>query len=192
MEHTPTYDQLFEETLDKTTIFEGHVVHLQKDSVRLINGKTVTREVVRHNGGVAVLALNEANEVYFVSQYRYPLAKVLTELPAGKLDGAIGSKEEDHLAAAKRELQEETGLVATHYHSLGAIYPTPGFCDEVLHMYLATGLSQHESNPDDDEFLNVIKVPFETALAQVMSGELQDGKTVAAILKAKIFLDQQK
>lgn len=184
------YDNLVEEPVERSTVYQGSVLHLEVDTVKLINGKTATREVVRHNGGVAVLALSDNNDVYFVSQFRYPFEKVVMELPAGKLDGTIGASEEDHLEAAKRELLEETGLIAEEYRYLGCIYASPGFCDEILHMYIATGLQQGECCPDEDEFLNVTKLPFDTAIEMVMSGELCDGKTVAALLKAKVVLDQ--
>lgn len=180
------YEQLVEKMASHKTIFEGKVVTVEVDTVDLINGKQSTREVVRHCGGVAVLALDQNNLVTLVDQFRYPMDAVVRELPAGKLDS--GLEREGHLEGAKRELLEETGLVAEKFTYMGAILASPGFCDEVLHMYLAQELTQGVAQPDEDEFLNVVKVPFEQLVAQVMSGEITDGKTVALVLKAKVFL----
>ncbi len=156
--------------------------------MRLSNGKVTSREVVRHSGGVAVLALSEEGMVTLVEQYRYPMGQVILELPAGKLDPSP-TGEEDHLAGAKRELGEETGIVAEHYEYLGYVLASPGFCDEVLHMYLATGLTKGENHPDEDEFLNLVERPLDTLVDQVMAGEIVDGKTVATVLKAKRLLE---
>ena len=121
-------------------------------------------------------------------QYRYPLHKLLLELPAGKLDhGAEGLE-----LAARRELSEETGLEAGEMIYLGKIYVSPGFCTEELHMYLARDLRQADSHPDEDEFLDVVKMPFDQLLEQVMSGEIEDAKTVATVLKTKLLLDREK
>lgn len=184
------YENLVETMVEHKTIYEGQVVTVELDTVELINGKKATRDVVRHCGGVAVLPLSEDNMVTLVDQFRYPMGCVIRELPAGKLDGAL--KTEGHLAGAKRELEEETGLVAESYIYLGHILASPGFCDEVLHMYLARGLTQSEAKPDEDEFLNVVKIPFDTLVEQVMSGEIIDGKTVAAILKTKVYLELEQ
>ncbi len=180
-------DRLLEKRISGEDKYHGCIVKVELDQVELSNGKQAVREVVRHSGGVAVLALSEEGMVTVVDQYRYPFQEVMRELPAGKLDkGPAG--EEDHLEAAKRELKEETGLVAGKYQYLGTMRVSPGFCDEVLHMYLAQDLRQELATPDEDEFVNVAQVPFDTLLEQVMSGELSDGKTVAAVLKTKVLL----
>lgn len=167
-----------------STVFKGNIVTVLLDEVQLPNGKLAPREVVRHPGGVAILALDHDNRVTLVRQYRYPIGAVLLELPAGKLD----QNGEDPAAAAARELSEETGLFAEKMTYLGYILASPGFCDEALHMYLAQNLTQADSHPDEDEFLNVSTMSFDALVALIMSGEITDAKTVAVTLKTKILL----
>ena len=166
------------------TIFEGHIVKLTVDQVRLPDGKEAQREVVFHPGGVAVLALDGEERVYLVRQYRYPIRQLLLELPAGKLDHG----QEDPIEGARRELAEETGLEAEEWTYLGHILASPGFCTEDLHMYLARGLTRKEQHLDEDEFLDVVIIPFSELVGQVMDGTITDAKTVAAALKAKVLL----
>ena len=175
---------LTEKRVGGETIFEGHIVKLTVDEVRLPDGKPATREVVYHPGGVAVLPLDEDNNVTLVRQYRYPIGRELLELPAGKLDHGA----EDPLPGARRELSEETGLEAEEFTYLGCILASPGFCDETLHMYLARGLRQKQHHPDEDEFLEVVTMPFDELAEQVMDGAITDAKTVAATLKVKVLL----
>ncbi len=175
--------ELTETTLKEDYRFHGKIIHLKVDTVRLPSGNEATREVVEHNGGVCVLPITDAGEVILVRQFRYPYKEVLTEIPAGKLE--LG---EDPFLAGKRELLEETGAVAENYTFLGKLYPTPGYCGEVIHMYMATGLSFGESCPDEDEFLNVIRMPLSEAVEKVLSGEIRDSKTQVALLKAKLLL----
>lgn len=158
--------------------FKGKIVNLRVDDALLPNGNIAKREIVEHNGGVMVAPLDNEDNLYFVKQFRYPYMEIVTELPAGKLE-----KGEDPFEAGKRELKEETGAVANKYVSLGKLYPTPGYCGEIIHMYLATELSFGEQNPDDDEFLEVYKIPLAKAVEMVLSGELKDSKTQTAILK---------
>ena len=158
--------------------FKGKIVNLRVDDALLPNGNIAKREIVEHNGGVMVAPLDNEDNLYFVKQFRYPYMEIVTELPAGKLE-----KGEDPFEAGKRELKEETGAVANKYVSLGQLYPTPGYCGEIIHMYLATELSFGEQNPDDDEFLEVYKIPLAKAVEMVLSGELKDRKTQTAILK---------
>ena len=172
-----------ERTVSHTRPYEGLIVKVDLDKAVLPNGRTASREVVLHPGGVAVLPLNDDGTVTVVRQYRYPFAQVLTEIPAGKLDPG-----EEPRAGALRELGEEIGAQVGELIDLGDIYPSPGFCQEVLHLYLARNLTYGPCHPDEDEFLEVLRVPFDTLLEQVMAGEIQDGKTVAAVLKAKILL----
>ena len=169
---------LTEHTVESKTIFEGVIVKLKVDQARLPNGSVAGREVVEHPGCVAILPLDEDGNVTLVQQYRYPFHQVILELPAGKLDRA----------AAERELSEETGLVAQELTYLGCLLASPGFCTERLHMYLARGLSRTQSHPDEDEFLNVITMPFDKLLEQVMDGTIEDAKTVATVLKTKVLL----
>ena len=155
------------------------------DQAQLPDGKLSSREVVYHPGGVAVLALDEDGTVYLVKQFRYPIQRQLLELPAGKLDHGA---EEDILLGARRELSEETGLEAAEWTYLGYTLASPGFCDEALHMYLARGLTRQRQHLDEDEFLDVVAMPFDRLVEQVMDGTITDGKTVSATLKAKVLL----
>ena len=167
--------------------FRGKIVNLRVDDALLPNGATAKREIVEHNGGVCVAPLDDEYNLYFVKQFRYPYMEIVTELPAGKLE-----KGEDPFEAGKRELKEETGAVAEKYISLGKLYPTPGYCGEIIHMYLATQLSFGEQNPDEDEFLEVYRIPLETAVSMVMAGELPDSKTQTMILKINQLKNEGK
>ena len=174
---------LTEKTLSQEYKYKGRIVNLRVDEVELPGGHTSVREVVEHPGGVCIAALTDRKELLFVRQYRYPLHGLLLELPAGKLDPG-----EDHRPAALRELSEETGLEAGELTYLGHIYASPGFCDEALHMYLARDLTRARQHLDEDEFLDVVTMPFDTLVEQVMSGEITDAKTVATVLKVKTLL----
>ncbi|MBQ7800640.1 MAG: NUDIX hydrolase [Oscillospiraceae bacterium] len=172
----------FEKTLSSKEVFDGKVIRVCHDSVELENGETALREVVYHNGGVCVLPLTDSGEVIFVKQFRYPYKEEVLELPAGKLN-----KGEDPFESAVRELREETGAEAKKYTSLGRLYPSPGYCGEIITMYLAEDLSFGEQSLDEDEFLDTIRIPFEKAVEMVLSGEIPDAKTQTAILKAKLM-----
>lgn len=174
--------ELTEKPLKQEYIFKGKIVNLRVDEALLPNGKTARREVVEHNGGVMIAPLDSEDNLYFVTQFRYPYAEIVTELPAGKLE-----KGEDPFEAGVRELKEETGAVAEKIVSLGKLYPSPGYCGEIIHLYLATGLSFGQQNPDEDEFLEVFKIPLEKAVQMVMNGELPDSKTQTAVLKIYIM-----
>lgn len=172
----------FEKTLSSKEVFDGKVIRVCHDSVELENGERALREVVYHNGGVCVLPLTESGEVIFVRQFRYPYKEEVLELPAGKLN-----KGEDPFESAVRELKEETGAKAKKYTSLGRLYPSPGYCGEIITMYLAEDLCFGEQSLDDDEFLDTIKIPFDKAVEMVLNGEIPDAKTQTAILKAKLM-----
>ncbi|MEA4932081.1 MAG: NUDIX hydrolase [Lawsonibacter sp.] len=175
---------LTERMVSSKTVFEGKIVTVTVDQARLPNGNVSTREVVYHPGGVAILPLDEKNQVTLVRQYRYPIGQMLLELPAGKLDHGA----EKRLLGAQRELSEEAGLEAAEWTYLGYILASPGFCDEVLHMYLARGLTSVSQHPDEDEFLDVVTMPFGDLAEQVMDGTIADAKTVATVLKVKVLL----
>ena len=185
-----TAAQLTEETLTSTLLYDGRVVHLYRDTVRLPNGQETIREVIRHVGAVCVLPLFPDGNVLVERQFRYPHARVLLEIPAGKLD----SKAEDRLDAAKRELYEETGYRAGKYTDLGPLYTTPAFVDEVIEMYLAEELHTEDDGQhlDEDEFLTVEKIHIDTLCEMVMRGEIPDAKTQIAVLKVKRLLDERK
>ena len=176
---------LTERTVSSETIFEGKIIKVTLDQARLPNGSLAAREVVYHPGGVAVLALDGDNTVYLVKQFRYPLQELLLELPAGKLDHG---SEEDALLGAQRELSEETGLEAAKWTYLGYTLASPGYCTEALHMYLAQDLTRKGQHLDEDEFLDVVTMPFDQLAGQVMDGTITDGKTVSATLKVKVLL----
>lgn len=165
-------------------IFNGQILHLFKDMVELPNGKEAVREVIRHVGAVAVIPITEDGKVIVEQQFRYPLGRVITEIPAGKLD----SMNEDRLAAAKRELAEEIGYTADEWINMGDYYPAAAYCDEKITIYLAKGLHKGIRKLDEDEFLNVREVPMQELMEDVMQGKITDGKTQTALLKAYYIL----
>lgn len=180
-------DHLIEKTKERSTAFQGCLLRLDVDTVTLPDGKEGVREYIRHPGGVGVVALTDEGEVLLVKQYRYPYSEVLIEIPAGKRD-----KGEEPLVTGMRELEEETGYRAANYTPLGVMYPTPGFCDEKVYLFLATGLTAAEAHPDADEFLDVERCPLDEMVRRVMAGEIADAKTQIGILKTKLLLDSQK
>ena len=175
---------LTEKTLSSEKIYDGHILHVRRDTIELPDGSRGYREVVDHYGGVCILALDDENRVLMVSQYRYPYEKVLREIPAGKLEYG-----EDPTQAAIRELKEETGAIAGDFRPLGELYPSPGYCGEVIRMYLARELTFGETHLDKDEFLNLERVPFDQLVEEVLSGGIRDAKTIAAVLKGKLLLN---
>lgn len=179
---------LTEKQLTKEYIFKGKVINLRRDTALLPNNATAIREVVEHNGGVCVAALTKDNEVLFVKQFRYPYMEEILEIPAGKRD----SLNEDPLECGKRELKEETGATAKRFIPLGELYPTPGYCGEIIWMFAATELDFGDQNPDEDEFLEVTKIPLEKAVEMILSGEIKDAKTQTAILKLKLLKDSSE
>ena len=178
------FENLRETRIDSEEIFDGEVVHLFKDTVELPNGKTATREAIRHIGAVAIVPLTDDGNVIIERQFRYPLDRVVTEIPAGKLD----RKTEDRLAAAKRELEEETGYLADEWTELGTYCPAAAYCDEVITIYLAKGLRKGTRKLDEDEFLNIRREPLEKLTRDVLQGKIADGKTQVGLLKAYCLL----
>lgn len=170
---------LTEKTIATREIFSGRIIHIKEDTVLLPNGKTAGRELVIHNGGVGVIAVDEDKNVFMVEQYRKPYDEVVLEIPAGKLE-----KDEDPFCAGKRELAEETGYTAENFTFLGKSYPSPGYCSEIIHLYLAQNLSYVGQHLDADEFVEVKKIPLDTLVQMVMNNEIVDAKTEIAILKA--------
>ena len=176
--------ELTERTVSSQTIFQGRIIRVDMDQVELPDGKTADREVVYHPGGVAVLALDRDNSVSLVRQFRYPIRQELLELPAGKLDPG-----EDPVTGALRELKEETGAEPETFLPLGKLLPAPGCYGETLHLFLAKGLKFSQQQLDPDEFLNVERVPFDEMVHRCVNGEIDDAKTVAAVLRAKVLLN---
>ena len=179
---------LEEKQLTSEYIYKGKIIKLRRDTALLPNGKTSTREVIEHNGGVCVVPLTPENEVLMVEQFRYPYGAPVLEIPAGKRD----SKTEPPLDCGRRELREETGSTAEHMTFLGELYPTPGYCGEIIYMYLAQGLTYGQTDPDEDEFLELCRTPFDKMLARVMRGDIEDAKTVCGILKVHALRTAQK
>ena len=175
--------ELLEKRVSGQTVFEGKIITVKLDKALLPNGAQASREVVEHPGGVCILALQEDGTVPLVRQFRYPLGDVLLELPAGKLEYG-----EEPRPAAIRELGEEVGLEPGEMTELGYIHVSPGFCTEKLYMYLARDVKEVPVHPDEDEFLDIVYLPFDQLVERVMSGEITDGKTVATVLKTKVLL----
>jgi ADP-ribose pyrophosphatase len=164
-----------ERTVRTEPVFQGRLISLQVDTVELPGGKTATREIVRHPGAAAVLALHD-DRLIVVEQYRKPLGKMQIEIPAGKLEPG-----EDPAETARRELEEETGWRAERLEPLHAFYTSPGFADEKLYLYAAYDLSRGTFAPDEDEHLNVDAITFEQALAYIREGRISDAKTIMAV-----------
>lgn len=174
---------LTERTLSSKDIFNGKVLHVIHDEVALPDGKHTMREVVRHPGGVCVAAIDSDNNLLFVRQFRYPYGETVLELPAGKLEPGSTPLEN-----GRRELLEETGAVGYSYVSLGQVYPSPGYTDEIIHLYACRVKSVGDAQPDEDEFLNVEKIPFVKAAEMVLNNRVFDAKTQIAVLKAAALL----
>ena len=181
-------DNLTEKRLSGELIYDGCVVHLWRDEIELPDGGRGVREIVRHVGAVVVLPLTDKGEVICVRQYRYPFAEVLLEIPAGKLD----SPDEDIIEAARRELREETGAVGGELIPLGTLYPSVAIFDEKIHMFAAVGFDMGETDRDEDEFMEVEKIPLSTLVDMVMSGEIRDAKTQTAVLKVARLVECSK
>ncbi len=169
-----------EKTINSQLIFDGRVVKLYKDKIELPTGQESLREVVKHSGGVVIFAKKE-DKVLLVKQFRYPMKEVLYELPAGKLE--IG---EDPFEAAKRELEEETGYCANKWTDLGYVYTSPGYSDEKLYLYMAEDLEFTHCHPDEGEILQALEYSYEDVLKMIANGEINDAKTLCAIMRAQI------
>lgn len=172
-----------ETMLSQEVKFAGRVITVTLDKVRLENGETSTREIVRHHGGACIAALNETNELFFVRQYRYAYEREILEFPAGKLE-----KGEDPFEAAKRELTEEAGVTADTFLPLGTFLPTCGYCNETIYLYAAKNLHTAEQHLDEDEFVTVEKIPFDEVEKMIATGLINDGKTIAAYYRLRLAI----
>ena len=168
-----------ETTADSRLIFDGKVLHLYRDEINLPNGGRAMREYCKHGGAVAVVPLTDEGDVICIRQYRYALGRVTLEIPAGKLD----SPEEDHREAALRELREETGYTPAIFTDIGPLATSPALLTEIIYLYLAEGLTPGETDPDEDEFLETVRIPLPELVDMILSGKVQDAKTQAAVLK---------
>ena len=176
--------ELMEKTVESQVLFSGKIITVRLDRAQLPNGRIASREVVEHPGGVAILPLFDDGTVPLVRQFRYPYAEEILEIPAGKLDHGPG---EDHYACGVRELREETGCTADEITYLGCIYPSPGFLTEVTHLYAARGLHAGEMQPDEGEFLELVRIPADELERRIAAGEIRDAKTVAAMYRARLL-----
>lgn len=168
-----------EKTLSSKTVYNGKIIDVRVDTVSLPNGEIAQRDIVKHPGGVGIVAVTDDDKIIMVKQFRKPIERVIYEIPAGKLDCG-----EDIEVCGRRELMEETGAAAERFEYLGYIYPSPGFDDEVTHIFLATGLKMGERHLDDDEFLDVEYFTKDKLLNMIMNNEINDAKTVAGFFKA--------
>ncbi|MFN8528080.1 MAG: NUDIX hydrolase [Anaerolineae bacterium] len=167
-----------ETILHTEEIYSGKVVHLAVLDVRLQNGKTGKRELIKHAGAVAIVALDEQQNVLLVRQYRIAAGRVLTEIPAGTLNPG-----EPPLLCAERELQEETGYKPGKLEALGGVFPAPGYTTEFIHLFMATDLTESRLQMDDDEFIEVDRIPLRDAITMIERGEIIDAKSVSGLLK---------
>ena len=174
-------DRLTETVVARKEIYNGKILRVQRWTVELPDGGTSFREIALHRGAAAVVPVDAEGNVYMIRQYRCALGRLTLEIPAGKLDFDA----EDRLDCAKRELKEETGFTARNWVKLTDLATTPGFTNELIGIYLATGLEKGEVSPDEDEFLDMVKLPFAEALRLVTEGRISDSKTVAGLLLAR-------
>lgn len=171
--------KMWEKTLESKVIFKGKILNLREDEVLLANGNKSSRLIVEHPGAVSIVPVNQNKEIIMVEQFRKPVEQILLEIPAGKLE-----KGEDPDCCARRELREETGYEAGKIEKLSTFYTTPGFSDEIMHLYIATGLTFFEVCPDEDELVRTKIVPLVEAVEMVARGEIKDAKTIVGILLA--------
>lgn len=175
------FPHLYEKTLGREIIYQGQVVTTRRDTARLPDGNTAVREVVEHPGGVVILPMLDDGRILLIRQWRYPLGRTLIEAPAGKLDPG---EHDNPMEAARRELIEETGHAPANMEALTYVYSSPGFCDERLWLYKATGLKKidnHDAVKTDDEFIDIIVVTVDEAFAMVKRGDIVDAKTLCLL-----------
>lgn len=172
-------DKLVERTISSKEVFNGRLLHVFFDEVRLPDGSTSTREWIKHPGASAVLPVFENGDVMLVRQFRYPMSQIFYEVPAGKID-----PDENADSTARRELKEEAGLSCGSYQYIGHFYPGIGYSDEIIHLYTAWDIQSFEQNVDADEFLIKERLPFAQAVNMVHRGEISDGKTMVSLLRA--------
>ena len=176
--------KLAEQQISSKKIFEGHILKLFIDHVKLPNGKNATREKISHPGAVGIVPVTDDGNILLVRQYRYPVDDITIEIPAGKIDS-----QEEPEKCARRELAEEVGAINGDLKLLSSFYTTPGFCDEILHLYIATGFKVSDNNLDEDEFLDIISINLKEAVKWITDGRIMDSKTIIGILMAMNILN---
>lgn len=176
---------MHEKTLKSTRIYDGKVVNLRVDTVELPDKKYSKREIIEHAGAAAVVPLTEDRRVILVKQFRKPVEEVLYEIPAGKLE-----TKESPEKCALREMAEETGYTAGSLEKIISYYASPGFSNEIIHVYVAKNLTEGKARPDEDEYLEVIAVPLDEALAMIHRGQIRDSKTIVGLLMVAQPKDQ--
>ena len=172
-------EMLFEKTVSKETKFTGRVFQVEVKTITTPEGVTSHREIVLHNGGCAILPVDSEMNCYFVKQFRSPFEKVMLEAPAGKIEEG-----EDPLYCASREITEETGLIAKIIECVGAVTATPGYCSEIISLFIGTDLEYKGGTPDLNEYIATVKMPLSEALKMADSGEIEDSKTLVLLYKA--------
>jgi len=175
-------EYLSEKTLSSSYLYRGRIINVRQDRVQASGNQVAFREIVEHPGAVAILALDEENNLVLVKQHRQPAGEILLEIPAGKLEAG-----EDPMECAKREMSEETGLEGASWQELFAFYPSPGFCDEIIYLFKVEDLNKTVAPvTDPEEKISVIKLPLKDVKAMIMNGEIKDGKTIIAMQYAMI------
>lgn len=177
---------LVEKKIKSEQVFDGRLLKVFVDTIELPDNNTSTRDWIKHPGACAVIPLYENGDIMMIRQFRYPMAQIFWEVPAGKIDAG-----ENPDQTAIRELKEETGLSAQTMDYVGHFYPAIGYADEVIHIYVASGLSENEQEMDDDEFVYKERIPFKQAIEMIHSGEINDGKTVICLLRMENWLKRR-
>lgn len=175
-----------EKTLDTQRIYEGAIINLRRDKVTVENG-TSYREIIEHNGGAVLAAVTDEGKMVMVRQYRKPAERVMLEVPAGKIDAG-----ETPLETARRELKEETGYTPSEVEYMTEFYPSVGYSEEVLYLYLCTGLTAGETCPDENEALDILEMDIDELYQMVMRAEIRDAKTIVAIMMVRSLAEEGK
>lgn len=179
-------EKFAESRVSSTLVYDGHLLKVHEDVSKLPDGSTARREWIKHPGACAIVPLFENGDTILLRQFRYGPSRMFWEVPAGKIDP--GEPIED---TARRELEEETGLSADELIRIGHFYPAIGFCDEIIHIFVARGINASTSNTDDDEFVETVRLPLSQALSMLDDGVIDDGKTCVVLQKVRTWLQSE-